>query len=81
MSLAEAVPLAHLAATLVMTGMIWVVQVVHDPLFRQVGEPAFVAYAARHARPTRRVVTAPVLVEAATGVLFPWRRPSGVPAA
>jgi len=34
----------HTASTLVMTGLIWFVQLVHDPLMRLVGEKSFARY-------------------------------------
>ena len=60
--------LAHTAATLVMVGIIWFVQVVHYPLFARVGAASFATYSARHARLTGLVVGPPMLVEAATAV-------------
>lgn len=69
---------AHLAATLAMTGLIWFVQVVHYPLFAGVGAGGFRAYAAEHGRRTTWVVAAPMLAELGTGVLLAWRRPPWV---
>jgi len=57
---------AHLAATLFMTGVIWFVQVVHYPLFVNVGEAAFPAYQRQHVRRTGWVVGPPMLLEATT---------------
>lgn len=71
--------LAHLAATLMMVGIIWFVQVVHYPLFSQVGAAGFPAYADAHSRLTTYVVGPPMLVEAATAVLLVFVRPAGVP--
>ena len=72
---------AHLAATLVMVGVIWFVQVVHYPLFAKVGRTGFSAYSEAHSRLTGYVVGPPMLVEAATAVLLILRRPDEVPAA
>lgn len=58
--------LVHLAATLFMTGVIWFVQVVHYPLFADVGDEAFRGYQQRHVRRTGWVVGPPMLLEAAT---------------
>lgn len=76
--LTSALFLAHLAATLVMTGVIWFVQVVHYPLFAAAADDGraarWPAYAAAHATRTTWVVAAPMLVELATGVaLLRWR--------
>jgi hypothetical protein len=70
--------LAHLVATLFMTGMICFVQVVHYPLFSRVHGDGFKAYAALHGRLTTRVVAVPMIVELLTGALLLWRRPVGV---
>ena len=72
--------LAHVAATLVMVGIIWFVQIVHYPLFGRVGREEFAAYSEAHSRLTGFVVGPPMLVEAATAVLLVLRRPDGVPA-
>ena len=69
----------HLAATLVMVGVIWFVQVVHYPLFAAVGASGFRTYAAEHGRRTTLVVAAPMLIELGTGVALLWRRPGAVP--
>lgn len=60
---------AQLAATLVMAGVIWFVQVVHYPLFAGVGEREFVAYEGEHTRRTGWVVGPPMLVEMVTSTL------------
>jgi hypothetical protein len=78
--LAELLLLAHLAATLVMVGIIWFVQVVHYPLFGGVGAEGFPAYSEAHTRRTGYVVGPPMLLEAATAVLLIFLRPPAVPA-
>jgi hypothetical protein len=70
--------LTHLAATLLMTGVIWFVQVVHYPLFTGIGRPDFSAYEQRHKALTTWVVGPPMLVEAATAVPLFWFRPAGI---
>ncbi len=76
--------LAHLAATLLMTGVIWVVQIVVYPQFIHSGPhladaPAMVR---EHGRRIVPVVTAPMLLELATAVvlLVPGWRPAELPA-
>ena len=44
------VTLVHAAATWFLVGLIWIIQVVHYPLFARVGEDGFVAYEAAHTR-------------------------------
>ena len=56
--------LAHLAATLIMVGVIWFVQVVHYPLFSRVGPEKFSLYTEAHPRLATYVVGPPLLVEA-----------------
>lgn len=60
--------LVHLAATLLMAGLIWFVQIVHYPLFRLIPPAAFVAYERSHTLLTGRVVGVPMLVELVTGL-------------
>lgn len=40
--------LLHVAITWALVGLIWTIQIVHYPLFEQVGEDSFVTYHARH---------------------------------
>ncbi len=70
--------LAHAAATLYMTGLIWFVQIVHYPLLASTGSAEFMAYEKRHMSLTTWVVMPPMLVEIATAVLLFWLRPAGV---
>ncbi len=72
--------LAHVASTLFMTGVIWIVQVVHYPLFAKVGAAGFVAYEADHARLITYVVFPAMTVELLTGLALVWHRPAAVPA-
>lgn len=81
MSTAAVVFIAHLGATLLMAGVIWIVQVVHYPLFAGVGAKAFAAYEAQHQRRITLVVGPLMLVELTTAVLLVVTHPpSGVPA-
>ena len=73
--------LLHAAATLYMTGLIWFVQVVHYPLFAAVGREPFAAYEKEHTRLTGWAVTAPMLIELATGGALALWRPAALPAA
>jgi hypothetical protein len=60
----------HLAATLVMVGVIWYVQLVHYPLMARVNPAGFPEFHREHTRRTGWVVIGPMLVEAATAVLL-----------
>jgi hypothetical protein len=70
--------LAQLAATLFMSGLIWFVQIVHYPLFAEVGQPQLIRYSTLHANRTTWVVFPPMVVELATALaaLLPALRPS-----
>ena len=60
--------LANAAATLYMVGLIWMVQVVHYPLFDGGGGAEFAAYEARHTRGMTWIVLPPMLVELVTAI-------------
>jgi len=71
--------LLHIAATGMMIGVIWFVQIVHYPMFSMVGRSGFAAYEAVHSRRTTFVVMLPMLVELATGIYLVLRPPPGFP--
>lgn len=62
--------LIHAAATLYMVGLIWFVQLVHYPLFAQVGEAGFLAYQQAHMARTSWAVGPPMLAEIAGAALL-----------
>lgn len=70
--------LAQVAATLAMVGLIWFVQIVHYPLFAQVGRDGFRRYEMDHQRLTTWVVVPFMLTELATAMLMIWQRPISV---
>jgi len=70
--------LAHFAATVFMTGVIWFVQIVHYPLFASTGGNDFRTYEQQHSLLTTWVVAPPMVAEAITAVLLFWWRPLGV---
>lgn len=69
--------LATLTTTL-MTGLIWFVQVVHYPLFNQVGAESFVNYEEKHTFRTGLVVVPIMLTELGTTVALWFFRPEFV---
>ena len=71
--------LAHAAATLIMWGVILVVQVVHYPLFGKVGTAGFVAYQTDHMRRITYVIAVPMLVELSTTIALAWWQPASIP--
>jgi hypothetical protein len=68
----------HLAGTAAMVGLIWFVQVVHYPLFAQVGVDEFDRYAQHHQRLTSFVVGPLMLVEGVTAVVLALVTPAGL---
>ena len=67
---------ANAAATWFMAGLTWFVQVVHYPMFADVGPDAFAAYHRRHTARTTWVVIGPMVVELLTAVGLVWLRPA-----
>lgn len=72
----NAILLTQLAATWFMVGLIWLVQIVHYPLFSRVGAANFSVYARRHQRLTTFVVAPPMIVELFCSALIVWARPA-----
>ncbi len=69
--------LTNAMATLYMTGLIWMVQIVHYPLFAEVGMEQFPQYARKHQFLTSIVVGPPMLTEALSSMLLAWYLPPG----
>lgn len=76
----DTVLLVNAAATWFMAGVIWIVQVVHYPLFAGVGAPGFPGYHAAHSRRIGLIVGPAMLTEAATALLIAFSPPDGVAA-
>ncbi len=70
--------LLQTASTLTLVGLIWLIQIVHYPLFNRVGLDEFVAYEAAHTRLITFVVAPLMLLEAATAALLLIFRPAGI---
>ena len=60
----------HYAVTWALVGLIWTIQMVHYPLFAQVGPAHFVAYHRRHTRAITLVVGPLMLAELVTAALL-----------
>jgi uncharacterized membrane protein len=67
--------LLHVATTMFMVGLIWLVQIVHYPLFAQVGDNTFLVYHKRHTQLITFIVAPLMLLELATGLLLWFRDP------
>lgn len=70
--------LVHAAATWFMVGLIWMVQVVHYPLFANVGGDGFVAYEAAHTRLISFIVGPPMAIEGVTALVLVAAPPDDV---
>jgi hypothetical protein len=70
--------LVNLAATLAMTGIIWLVQVVHYPLFSYVGAEKYREFHAAHMNLITFVVAPTMIVELATAGLLIFYPPANV---
>lgn len=64
--------LLHLILCSFMTGVIWIIQVVHYPLFANVGEEGYATYQRLHMRKITWVVMPMMLLELLTAVLLIW---------
>lgn len=73
--------LVHVAATCAMSGLIWLVQVVHYPLFAGLDAATFPAYHREHMRLITLVVGPLMLVEAAAALAILALRASPLPLA
>lgn len=60
----------HLLATLCMVGVIWFVQIVHYPMFKDVGGDAFQRYEAIHQARTTWIVMPLMLTELSTNLVL-----------
>lgn len=74
----DAVLIANLVASCVMTGVIWFVQHVHYPLLALVEMGQAVAVAEEHQRRTGHVVALPMAVEGLTTLALLAQQPAGV---
>ncbi len=71
--------LLHILATLTMFGAIWIVQVVHYPLFSRVGAAGWAAYEAAHQSRITLVVGPAMVLELVTAVWLVLDRPAAFP--
>ena len=70
----------HAAATWFMTGVIWIVQVVHYPLFSYADRGTYPAFADAHGRLITVIVGPAMLAEVVTALLLLADRPAAFPA-
>lgn len=70
--------LIHTASTLSLVGLIWTIQLVHYPLFEQVGHENYVAYQAAHLWRITRLVLPLMLAELVTAGLVVLNPPHDI---
>jgi hypothetical protein len=70
--------LIHCFVTAALTGLIWTIQIVHYPLFAEVGRDGFVAYEQSHSFRISTLVGPLMGVELICALLIVWKRPPGV---
>lgn len=75
----QAILIAQALSTVMMTGLIWTMQVVHYPLFAQVGPERFSTYQRQHMRRISWIVGPVMAVEAGTALWLALEPPAGVP--
>jgi len=63
---------AQIFTTLFMVGLIWMVQVVHYPMFADIPKEAFPAYAKKHASRITAIVMPAMLIELFSFVYLGW---------
>ena len=70
--------IANVVSTLFMVGLIWMVQIVHYPLFDDVGQENYLSYQQRHQTNITYIVGPVMLIELATAIALAWCPVEGV---
>jgi hypothetical protein len=65
----------HVTTTMLLVGLIWMVQIVHYPLFSEVVDNSFLAYHQRHTQLITWVVAPLMLLELVTGLMLWFKAP------
>lgn len=68
--------LSQLLSTLAMVGLIWFIQIVHYPMFADVGSESFAAYEMKHSQLTTYVVLPLMFLELTTAIFLVTHRPA-----
>lgn len=71
--------LLHVASTLMMTGLVWLIQLVHYPLFSKVGVATYADYQAVHMSSITPLVFPLMTLELVTGIILVAARPASLP--
>jgi len=75
----NAIVIANLLVTGYLTGLIWCIQIVHYPLFAEVGQAAFPRYHLRHTGRITAVVAAPMVAELLLSAALVFAHPATFP--
>lgn len=75
----QVILLVNLASTWYLVGLIWLVQIVHYPLFSRVGNEQFAGYERQHSSLITPVVGLPMAVELFTAGLLCFAGPETIP--
>ncbi len=78
MTTSQRILIINVAATLFMVGLIWIIQIVHYPLFDGVGAAGFTSYQQRHQSQITLIVAPVMLTELVTAILLLLAPPLGV---
>ncbi len=78
MELSTKILIVNLLSTMFLVGLIWIVQVVHYPLFARVGTEIYPAYQSQHEKLITFVVILPMVIELVTSILLAKFTPPGV---
>ena len=70
--------ISNVVSTLFMVGLIWMVQIVHYPLFDDVGQENYLSYQQRHQTNITYIVGPVMLIELATAIALAWYPVEGV---
>ena len=71
--------LINLASTWFMIGLIWIIQIVHYPLFSNVGSIYFITYHGNHKILISPLVGSVMIFELVSSVILLFQTPKGVP--
>lgn len=77
--MAAALLLIQLASSLFMTGLVWLVQIAHYPLFDRVGAESFPRYCRDNIALTGRIAAPVMAIELLTAFAMVWIRPAEIP--
>jgi O-antigen/teichoic acid export membrane protein len=69
---------AHLAVTWFMVGVVWMIQIVHYPLFASIGSDGFVGYERGHTRRMGVLLLVPAVAEVVIALLLVMLQPDAI---